>query len=168
MTFNLDNRRKKRQDAIREEIVMSLPGFINQMLLLMDSGMILSDAFRNIASEYEKLPERERNFFTEKVAEIAADSERTDTGVINGFYHFACGYGIKELDKTANYLYENKNRGTELFDSLSELAEDLWEERKRLCMEKIKKSELKMSFPLAIMLISLILMTSAPALMQIT
>ena len=48
------------------------------------------------------------------------------------------------------------------------LPEDLWEERKRLCMEKIKKSELKMSFPLAIMLISLILMTSAPALMQIT
>ena len=81
--------------------------------------------------------------------------------IITGFSGFVSRHFL-------NYLYENKNRGTELFDSLSELAEDLWEERKRLCMEKIKKSELKMSFPLAIMLISLILMTSAPALMQIT
>ena len=127
MTFNLDNRRKKRQDAIREEIVMSLPGFINQMLLLMDSGMILSDAFRNIASEYEKLPERERNFFTEKVAEIAADSERTGTGVINGFYHFACGYGIKELNKTANYLYENKKEYQVLGADINEPKLDLEE-----------------------------------------
>lgn len=155
-------------EARKEEIIMSLPGFINQMLLLLDSGLIISDAFRNIAFEYDRLPEKEKNFFTEKVAEIARDSEKTGTGVINRFYHFACGYGIKELNKTANYLYENKNRGTELFDSLAELSEDLWEERKRLCMERIKKSELKMSFPLAIMLISLILMTSAPALMQIT
>lgn len=166
--MNSRTNKKKAQETRREEIVMSLPGFINQMLLLLDSGLILSDAFRNIASEYERLPEKERNCFTKKVAEIAADSEKTGTGVINGFYYYACGSGIKELTKTANYLYENKNRGTELWDSLSELAEDLWEERKRLCMERIKKSELKMSFPLAIMLISLILMTSAPALMQIT
>ena len=50
---------------------------------------------------------------------------------------------------------------------MEELSEDLWAERKRICMEKIKVSETKMSFPLGIMLISLILMTSAPALMQI-
>ena len=155
-------------EARREDIVMTLPGFINQILLLIDSGLILSDAFRSIASEYDRLPDAEKNSFTVKVSEIAADSGRTGVSVINGFYSYACGAGVKELTKTANYLYENKNRGTELWDSLSELSEDLWEERKRLCMEKIKKSELKMSFPLAIMLISLILMTSAPALMQIT
>lgn len=160
--------KKRETEDRKDEIVMSLPGFINQMLLLLDSGLILNDAFKNIAAEYDKLPEKEKNSFTKKVAEIASDSEKTGTGVINGFYYYACSSGIKELTKTANYLYENKNRGTELWDSLSELSEDLWEERKRLCMERIKKSELKMSFPLAIMLISLILMTSAPALMQIT
>ena len=168
MTFRKKKKNVRQIEQQKEEIIMSLPGFINQLLLLLDSGLILSDAFKNIAHEYGRLPENERNFFTEKIAEIARDSEKTGTGVINGFYYFACGANVKELTKTANYLYENKSRGTELWDSLSELAEDLWEERKRLCIERIKKSELRMSFPLAIMLISLILMTSAPALMQIT
>lgn len=151
-----------------EEVIMALPGFINQLLLLMDSGLILSDAFRNIAEEYKRLPERDRNYFTDSIIAIAKEAERTGMGPINGFYRFAMGLNIRELTKTANYLYENKNRGTELWDSLSELAADLWEERKRLCLVKIRRSELKMSFPLAVMLISLILMTSAPALMQIT
>lgn len=151
-----------------EEVIMALPGFINQLLLLMDSGLILSDALRNIAEEYKRLPERDRNYFTDSIIVIAKEAERTGMGPINGFYRFAMGLNIRELTKTANYLYENKNRGTELWDSLSELAADLWEERKRLCLVKIRRSELKMSFPLAVMLISLILMTSAPALMQIT
>ena len=158
---------KKLIEKQKEEIVMGLPAFINQLLLLMDSGLILRDAFKKIAFEYAALPEKDRDHFTEKVAEIAADADKTGMDVINGFYYFACGANVKELTKTANFLYENKNRGTELWESLSGLAEDLWDERKRLCMERIKKSELKMSFPLGIMLISLILMTSAPALMQI-
>jgi hypothetical protein len=121
-----------------------------------------------LAEEYKRLPERDRNYFTDNIIVIAKEAERTGMGPINGFYRFAMGLNIRELTKTANYLYENKNRGTELWDSLSELAADLWEERKRLCLVKIRRSELKMSFPLAVMLISLILMTSAPALMQIT
>lgn len=166
MSFKSKKARKEIEKN-REEIVMSLPAFINQILLLVDSGLILSDAFRRIASEYSLLSKKEQNYFTRKVSEIAKDSDRTGIGVIKGFYGFACGAGVKELTKTANYLSENENRGTELWRGLSELAEDLWSERKRLCMERIKRSELKMSFPLAIMLISLILMTSAPALMQI-
>lgn len=168
MNYKQHKKQKKLMETRREETIMALPGFINQMMLLLDSGLILNDAFLNIASEYARLPEREKNYFTEKVAEIAEEAMKSGTGAINGFCRFAMSCSIKELTKTANYLYENKNRGTELWDSLSELSGDLWEERKRLCMVRIRRSELKMSFPLAIMLISLILMTSAPALMQIT
>ena len=49
---------------------MSLPGFINQLLLLLDSGLILTDAFRRIAAEYSRIPEKERNYFMAKTAEI--------------------------------------------------------------------------------------------------
>lgn len=159
---------RKEAEKHREEIILSIPGFISQLLLLMDSGLVLNDAFRRIASEYSSFPQGERNYFTEKVAGIYEDCERTGENVISGFHAFAFKEKVKELTKTANYLYENKNRGTDMFLSLSELSESLWEERKRLCMEKIKKSELKMSFPLGIMLISLIVMMSAPALMQIS
>lgn len=167
MNYRKKEKKRKEDEKHREEIILSLPSFINQLLLLMDSGLILNDAFKRVALEYRRTPLKNRNYFAEKVITVYEESEKTGEGVINGFYSFACREKVKELTKTANFLYENKNRGTELYKSLSELSEGLWEERKRLCMEKIRKSELKMSFPLGIMLISLIIMTAAPALMQI-
>ena len=157
----------KKKQREREEIIIRLPGFINQLLLLMDSGLIISDAFKKTASEYGDLPEEQRNYFTDSVYRIYEESLKSGKNVINSFYAFAGLSDSKELIRTGNFLYENRNRGTEIWDRLSDLSEDLWNERKRLCMEKIKKSETKMSFPLGIMLISLLLMTSAPALMQI-
>ena len=164
----MTKKQKKVLERQKEDIVMALPGFINQILLLLDSGLILDDAFRNIAMEYGRFPDREKNYFTEKIRAIVQEADKSGTGPVNGFYRFAMSTNVRELTKTANYLYENKSRGTDLWESLADLSEDLWEERKRLCLVRIKRSELKMSFPLAIMLISLIIMTSAPALMQIT
>ena len=113
------------------------------------------------------MPDAQRNYFTDSVFSIYDESIKSGENVINGFYAFAGLSDSKELIRTGNFLYENRNRGTEIWDKLSVLSEDLWSERKRLCMEKIKKSETRMSFPLGIMLVSLSMMTSAPALMQI-
>ena len=171
MNFDLDitgkRRIKKEKARQREEVILNLPSFINQLLLMMDSGLVLTDAFRRIAGEYAELPDERRNYFTDEIASILKRSEKSGENVLNGFYSFAGRSDVKELIRTANFLFENKNRGTEIWGRLSELSEDLWEERKRLCMERIKVAETKMSFPLGIMLISLILMTAAPSLMQI-
>ena len=171
MTFDLKfdskTKLKKQKQRQREDIILDLPSFINQLLLLMDSGLVLNEAMRRVAYEYGRLPEEQQSYFTREVAEILRRCEKSGENLINEIYAFAGRSDVKELIRTANFLYENKNRGTEIWDRLSDLSEDLWEERKRLCMERIKVSETKMSFPLGIMLISLILMTSAPALMQI-
>ena len=167
LKFSVKRKALKKKQKEREDIVSSLPGFINQLLLLMDSGLIISEAFRRTAAEYGRLPKDQRNHFTDSVLAIYEEAERSGTNVINGFYAFAGKSDSKELIRTGNFLYENRSRGTEIWQRLSDLSEDLWNERKRICMEKIKKSETKMSFPLGIMLLSLILMTSAPALMQI-
>lgn len=53
-----------------------------------------------------------------------------------------------------------------MWDRLAEEGERLWEERRRRAMEKIKIAESKMSFPLGIMLIALIIITAAPAMLQ--
>ena len=46
---------KKQMEKNRNEIIMTLPGFINQLLLFMHSGAILTDAFCKIAASYGKL-----------------------------------------------------------------------------------------------------------------
>ena len=41
----------------REDIIMTMPGFINQLLLLMNSGITAQEAFMRIGESYGRLPE---------------------------------------------------------------------------------------------------------------
>ena len=170
MIFESGRKKKERERLLKEkqDVVMELPGFLDQVLLLMDSGLILRDAFMKVSEEYGSTPDGDLGFFRKIVLEMAQTAERTGDDVIALFYEFSYRTDVKELKKAGNFLFENRNRGTEIWERLSELSEGLWQERKRLCLEKMRVAETKMSFPLGIMLISLILMTSAPAVMQIT
>ncbi|MBQ1630106.1 MAG: hypothetical protein II099_01545 [Firmicutes bacterium] len=55
MIFEAGSKKKEKERRQREkqDIVMELPGFLDQVLLLMDSGLILRDAFMKVAKEYE-------------------------------------------------------------------------------------------------------------------
>ena len=155
---------KKTVKKQKEEIIMALPGFINQLLLLMNSGTAVKDAFCRIAGSYTVLPEARKNSFTEAVCSIYDNSCKTGENVIAGFYCYSRLSGVKEL---ANILMENRDKGTDLWEKLAEQSDALWAERKRLALEKIRLAESKMSFPLGILLIALIIITAAPAMLQI-
>ena len=50
---------RKKEEKKRQEMILSLPSFINQILLLLNSGMVLQEAMIYIAVNYKKL-DRER------------------------------------------------------------------------------------------------------------
>ena len=158
---------KKVMEKNKNEIILSLPGFINQLLLLMNSGAVLTEAFCKIAEGYGVLDERRQNYFTVQVYNLYAASLQSGENVIQSFYKFGRTSNVKELARVAGILMENQNRGTDLWDKLAEQSEMLWEERKRAAMRKIRLSESKMSFPLGILLIALIVITAAPAMLKI-
>ena len=157
---------KKIMEKNREDIIMTLPGFINQLLLLMNSGVTAQEAFVKIGKSYSRLPEERQNYFTREITEINRTSRRTGESVIAGFYRFSRFSGVKELTRAANILMENRDRGTDLWEKLAEQGEALWAERKRMALERIRLAESKMSFPLGIMLLALIIIPAAPAMMQ--
>ena len=146
---------------------MTLPGFINQLLLLMNCGLILEDAFCRIAENYATLPEKRRNYFTDEVSRICLTGRKNNENVIVGFYNFSRFSNVKELTRVAALLMENRDKGTDLWEKLAEHGDALWAERKRRSLEKIRLAESKMSFPLGILLMALIIITAAPAMMQI-
>ena len=145
-----------------------LPGFLSQMLLLMNSGLVLQDAFCRVAEGYEGLPEQRRNYFTEAICEMHRRSLQNGENVIRQFQQFGRGCGVKEVARVSSIMAENLNRGTDLWQQLAEESSQLWQERRRMAMEQIRLSESKMSFPLGILMISLLLVTAAPALMQLS
>ena len=53
-----------------------------------------------------------------------------------------------------------------MWNRLADEGEELWAERKRIAMERIRIAESKMSFPLGLILMGLVIITAAPAMMQ--
>ena len=98
----------------REDIVMTMPGFINQLLLLMNSGITVQEAFEKIGEGYSGLPEERQNYFTREISALLEASRRNGESVITGFYRFSRFSGVKELTRAANILMENRDRGTDV------------------------------------------------------
>lgn len=162
-----DNRKRKKQvQEKRSEYLMTLPVFLSQLLLLLGSGMILQTAFHRIAEGYDLLPEDARKGFVGEICRLHHISVETGENVVILFSQFSRESGVKELTRAANIMMENLDRGTDLWEKLENEGNHLWQERKRIAMERIRISESKMSFPLGLLLIALLLVTAGPAMMQ--
>jgi len=151
----------------KEDILFSLPGFINQLLLLINSGQTLDDSIIKIAKSYEKSDKRESNYFIKGVYSLIEKKEKTGENILGLFYEFSRFSNVKELNRIANLLIENQSKGVDLFEKIAYEGDSLWAERKRLSMEKIQKADTKMALPLGIMLIALIIISAAPAMMTL-
>lgn len=149
----------------RDEIIRGLPRFVNQIVMMMDSGMILSDSLARIGISYSLIPEDEQNYFEKKVIEIIDDTDRGARSTAELLHDCARVNGVKEMIRITTILIENERRGSNARDTLRKESEFLWESRKIIASEKGKTIDTKMALPLALLLIILIAITMAPALM---
>lgn len=162
----MKSKQKKLREAQLTEILYTLPGFLNQLLLLVGSGMVLTDALRRIADGYMALPPKEQNYFTESFTQLWQESARTGESLLTAFRRFSRFSHVKELNRVTGILEENQTKGSALWEKLQEQSEALWTARKQITLARIRMAESKMSFPLGIFLIALIMMTAAPAMLQ--
>ena len=162
----MKSKQKKLREAQQTEILYTLPGVLNQLLLLVGSGMVLTDALRRIADGYMALPPKEQNYFTESFTQLWQESARTGESLLAAFRRFSRFSHVKELNRVTGILEENQTKGSALWEKLQEQSEALWTARKQITLARIRMAESKMSFPLGIFLIALIMMTAAPAMLQ--
>lgn len=167
LILELIKKKKDESSELRKEIIRGLPRFTNQMLLMLNSGMILNDAINKICETYELIPKEKRTFFEKallKTTEKNIDSRVSTAMMMN---EFASEYGIKELIRLSSIISENERRGSDIIKKLSDESHFLWEERKIIAKEKGKMIDTKMAMPLGLLLILLIVITMAPALISI-
>ena len=151
------SKNKKLQEKQQTEILYALPGFLNQLLLLTGSGMVLADALQRIADGYELLPQKEKNYFTESFVKLRQDTARTGESLLTAFRRFSRFSHVKELNRVTGILEENQSKGSALWEKLQEQSEALWTARKQITLARIRMAESKMSFPLGIFLIAKII-----------
>ena len=155
----------------RNSIIRGLPRFCNQLHLMMNAGMILSDAFELISANYGKgigddEGEGNSDYFERELARMRMkypDRRKSSASIIN---EFAVKNDVKEMIRIATILTENEKRGSDVIESLSRESRYLWDERKIVARESGKMIDTKMSYPLGILLILLIVITMAPAMLS--
>lgn len=157
--------KNKIDEKFKEDVLIELPYFIDQLLLLLGSGMVLQEALITIGEGYEAQG-GEDNAFIMEYRKLYRETQKGGKNMVNMLEGFNQKHRIKELSKVISIIIDGNKRGIDLWDKLAEHRDILWNERKRRAMEKIRVAETKMSFPLGLLLIALLLITAAPAMMQ--
>ena len=143
-----------------------LPSYINELLLLLNSGMVLNEAMVFIALNYKKLESKKINLFVKDYCKLYDEACKSGISMVLAFDQYGQKKQIKELSRISKIIADGEKKGIDLWQKLAEENKILWDERKRMALEHIRLSESKMSFPLGLLLMALIIITAAPAMMQ--
>lgn len=162
--LDLFSKTDKRIAMKKEHILYEFPEFLNKLLLLVNAGNNVKDAWLKISSEANK-----NNYFYELVRETAYDMREAGTSEVVAYEKFKEKCGVKEVSKFINTVKQNLRKGSsELADRLEELAKDCWSTRVNITKERGKQASTKLLLPMFIMLIAIMLIVGMPAVIQIS
>lgn len=156
---------KKLETERRESVLRQLPGFINRLVLLLNAGMVLTGAFEKAVEESIESGSQQGDYFYDNLRGIYISIKTANGSLDKELRNFAGKSGVRELMRVSNIITDNVNKGTELIYKLEGEAEMLWSARKKRCEELGKMAETKLTLPLVLFLLALIVITTAPALL---
>ncbi len=156
-------KRQKREEG--ESVIRHLPEFVNRLVLMLNAGLVLNSAFERSVEECMDSGLEDDDYFRRKMKEIYISSKEANVSFHQGLRQLARESGIRELVRISNIVNDNISKGVELTDKLQAESCLLWSYRKKRCEEKGKLAETRLTFPLVIFLLVLVVITIAPALM---
>ena len=151
----------------RESVMRQLPEFVNRLVLLLNAGLVITSAFEKSVEESFVEDSKGDDYFYGKLREIYVLCTTTNASMHVEFRKMAKESGIRELMRVSNIISDNISKGVELTGKLQAESELLWISRKKSCEEKGRLAETKLTLPLMIFLMVLIIITVAPALMEL-
>lgn len=155
-----------------ESILRDLPEFINKLVLLLNAGLVVSSAFTRIAADYQmsrngKYGDKStRRFLYEELVEMEKRVDRSHASLLRELADFSRRCGVREMIRITGIISDNWNKGSELSEKLEAESELMWLSRKKRAEEKGRLAETKLAFPLMILLMVLIMITIAPAMLE--
>lgn len=151
----------------RESITRQLPEFVNRIVLLLNAGLILNTAFQRSVEDSLRYKENEDDYFSRTMKNIYVTMCHTNGSFNREFREFAKTSGSTDVMRISNIINDNISKGVELTDKLCCESEVLWLNRKKNCEERGRIAETKLTLPLTVFLMVLIVITVSPALLQL-
>ena len=133
---------------------------------------MLSAAFEHIIEESRQTESLAGDYFYSCMAEIDHKIRETNSSLEKEFRAFArssecSGKGSRELMRISNIISDNISKGAELTDKLQSESEALWLSRKSDSEERGRLAETKLTMPLTVFLLVLVVVTVSPALLEL-
>ena len=162
--LNGENRKREARRRKREEVEERLPAFTDHLLLLTGSGLIFRDAFSKIADGYRESGAEGFDRVIVGIDDAAGSGTRDIVSVLD---EKARELNVREFSRITELIKDNQLKGVDLSGKLAEESRILWALRKKKAEEKGKLAETKLSAPLALLLLVLMMITAAPAILQV-
>ncbi len=149
---NFENSLGERRDALLAEF----PQILSKLTLLVNSGMVMRDAWNKVAATGTGVTYQEMQLTTEEF--------RNGVSELEAYRNFADRCAIKEIRRFASTMIQNLQKGNaEIAFFLREMADEMWEEKKHLAKRKGEAANSKLMLPTAMIFIGILVMIMVPA-----
>ncbi len=142
---------KKRSETFLSEF----PNAVSTIALLVNSGMILREAWREVSLSEE----------TELYMEMRKVNEEIDNGIseIDALYDFANRCATPEIKKFTSFIVQGLEKGSkDLANALSNQTREMWELKKQNTLRKGELASSKLMIPLMVMFLGILIMIMGP------
>ncbi len=131
------------------------PNAVSTIALLVNSGMILREAWREVSMSED----------SELYIEMRKVNEEMDNGVseIDALYNFANRCVTPEIKKFTSFIVQGLEKGSrDLAMALSNQTSELWELKKQNTLKRGELASSKLMIPLMIMFVGILIMVMGP------
>ena len=134
---------------------MDLPQALSKLTLLINSGMVVRDAWKRTAITGTR----------QLYIEMQQTSLEIENGVmeIEAYRNFAERCGVKEVKKFSTLIIQNLKKGNEeLAMFLNDLSDEMWEMKKNEVKQKGEKANSKLLLPVFLIFIGILILVLVP------
>ena len=151
----LDMELKKNISEKHDAILSDFPVMISKLTLLVNAGMIVREAWTQIAYSGETLIYKEMQTTAEDINNGMSD--------MDAYNNFALRCSVKEVRKFISSLVQNLQKGnSEMVKSLKLMTAESWETKKHLVKRQGESAQQKLLFPMLMLFIGIIIMVIVP------
>lgn len=144
----------------RQEILLDLPQVLSKLTLLVNSGMVLRDAWKRVSITGERVLYQEMQNTNLEMENGVAE--------IDAYRNFAERCNVKEIRKFTSLIIQNLNKGNEeLAYFMKDLSDEMWEVKKSQVKQKGEKANTQLLLPMMLILIGILIMVMVPVMQQV-
>lgn len=159
LVCHVDGKINDQLKARKEELIAELPQMLSKLALLVNSGMVMRDAWKRVADNGEGILYQEMR--------VTVKELQNGVSEFTAYRDFGERCAIKEVKRFSSTMLQNLTKANEeVAYLLREMSDEMWEEKRHLAKQKGEKANSKLMIPTAIIFAGIMILVMVPAFMN--